>query len=99
MVIAFAVCSAPWIYRNTTVFGVPTLFDTKAGIQLYLFRDEGPSGVKRAFSIPPDLTGENEGKKNAVYRTRFPGHERRMSEYGSRHDRRSWRHWAIAFQG
>jgi hypothetical protein len=34
-----------------------------------------------------------------LYRTRFPGHERRMSEYGSRHDRRSWRHWAIAFQG
>jgi len=35
----------------------------------------------------------------SLYRTRFPGHERGMSEYGSRHDRRSWRHCAIAFQG
>jgi hypothetical protein len=32
-----------------------------------------------------------------LYRTRFPGHQRGMSGYGSRDDRRSWRHGAIAF--
>ncbi len=39
----------------------------------------------------------DEAKKLLVYRTRFPGHQRGMSGYGFRGDRRSWRDCAIAF--
>ena len=33
-----------------------------------------------------------------MYRSRFPGHQRGMSRYGSGADRRSWSHCAIAFR-
>jgi putative transposase len=45
------------------------------------------------------FTSIADAQTKIVYRSRFPGHQRGMSRYGSRDDRRSWRHCAIAFQG